>query len=458
MEHELIFDGRGGDIRYLTSLGIAAKGWDPIHRPRARRQTCDVVMLTFVLNVIEDAVNRATALQEAWKLTKAVLVVSARLQHERDEAHVRLRGDGWMTTRGTFQKFFDHRELGDFIQQTLHHEVIPATPGTFYLFRSAVEQECFLSRRFVVSSLPSYMRESDIEFVQDRVLLDELIKFFVSRGRLPIASELKSANQLRARFGSIAKAFRRLEVLTNRDEWVGLSQRRRVDLLVYLALKLFDGPYRMKDLSDQSQLDVRAHFVSLTNALELAKKLLYGVGRLSNIELACRSSGVGKLTPSALYFHVDAREWLPAILKVYEGCARRITGDMPHANIIKLSKNEKKVSYLNYPDFESDPHPGLVSSDVVNLLTGSHRIITYRRDETQPILHRKELFVHPKDPRRCSFEQITAEEERQGLYSSNQPIGTRGGWTRVVSESHSRTSDGRIPELDAGSTAGPGAE
>ena len=430
--------GRGADVRWLKSSGWRARGWDPVHLPRARRTSSATVAITYVLNVIEDLEERRETLVSAWALAEKVLVVSARLTDERDQAHSRPRSDGWVTSRGTFQKFFEHLELGGFIQNVTGVEPVPAAPGVYYVFREPSEREVFISRRYALRAPAPYQRKCDQSFIENRELLDELIEFFARHGRLPQKQEIASFSEVVRKFGSIARAFRVIEVATDRDEWVALSGRRRVDLLVYLALKLLDGPFRMNDLPPASQFDVRSHFGSLKSAMPLAQRLLFGVGKLSNIDLACRSSIVGKVTPSALYVHVDAYEHLPAILKVYEGCARRLLGDVPQATIIKLGRSEKKVSYLRYPTFDTEDHPGLDSSDVIDLASTSHRVLKYRKGDTQPILHRKELFIHKSDSRAASFAAVTRSEEQLGLYSATSLIGTRGGWNQVVEEAQMR--------------------
>lgn len=441
VEHGLIskrksfFDygcGRGADVEWIESMGWRARGWDPVHRPSTRRTKSDVVALTYVINVIEVPSERAKVVSEAWNLTNRVLIVSARLDDERDDAHVKPRADGWMTNRGTFQKFYEHLELGDWIQQVLKTEPISAAPGVWYVFRKSVDREEFLAKRYMIRIPAPRERKSDTAFKENRELLQELIDFFAIHGRLPVATELDQGTKLVEIFGSLARAFRVVEVVTDRDEWLRLSDRRRIDLLVYLALKEFDGDYKMSDLASTTQRDIRAHYRSLSQARLLARKLLFAVGSLDSISLACRSSTVGKLTPSALYVHIDAVEHLPAVLKVYEGCARRLIGDVPGANLIKLHRDTKKISYLAYPDFDSDPHPALHQSDIVDLVEQRLERRRYPHDGNVPILHRKETFLHRGDPRWEGFAEITAAEEKAGLYADTSTIGYRNQWQMLL--------------------------
>lgn len=424
--------GRGADVRWLLEQGWKAKGWDPVHSPTTRRTKTETVGLTYVVNVIEDPLERERTLRQAWELTLGVLIVSARLTDERDAAHVRPFRDGWMTTRGTFQRFYDHVELGDWIKGIVGVDPVAAAPGTYYVFRRRSEREAFQAKRYQHRVPAPGIRKSDRAYVAHRELLDQVITFFVEHGRLPVVTELDRGDELVHQFGSIAKAFRVIETVTDRAEWLHLADRRRVDLLVYLALRFLDGEYRMADLASQTQRDVRAHFGALANAQDNARKVLFGVGQLDNIGIACRSSLVGKQTPSALYVHVDALAYIPAVLKVYEGCARRIVGSIPDANIVKLHRDVKQVSYLSYPDFDEDPHPSLIRSDVVNLSDLRHSTRHYRDPDSAPILHRKELFLHGTDPRTELFAALTTAEVASGLYADPARIGIRHMWQQLL--------------------------
>lgn len=433
--------GRGADVGWLLEQGWKAKGWDPVHRPTTRRTKTETVGLTYVVNVIEDHLERERTLREAWDLTLGVLIVSARLTDERDTAHVRPFRDGWMTTRGTFQRFYDHVELGEWIKCTVGVDPVAAAPGTYYVFRRRSEREAFQAQRYQHRVPAPGIRKSDRAYVEHRELLEQLISFFVGHGRLPVVAELDRGGELVQQFGSVAKAFRVIETVTDRAEWLNLADRRRVDLLVYLALRFLDGDYRMADLAPQTQRDVRAHFGALASAQENARKVLFGVGQLDNIGIACRSSLVGKLTPSALYVHVDALAYIPAVLKVYEGCARRIVGAIPDANVVKLHRDVKQVSYLSYPKFDDDPHPSLVRSDVVSLSDLRHSTRHYRDADSAPILHRKELFLHGTDARAEVFAALTAEEIAAGLYADPARIGIRHMWQQLLRD-NALTFDG----------------
>ncbi len=133
-----VFDygcGRGGDVRQLDLRGISATGWDPAYRPEVPRSAADVVNLGYVVNVIEDPEGRAETLRGAWFLTRRLLIVSARLAFQREDKGQPF-GDGCLTDRNTFQKFFEQHELRDWIDRTLEVQSLPAAPPLFFSVRN----------------------------------------------------------------------------------------------------------------------------------------------------------------------------------------------------------------------------------------------------------------------------------------------------------------------------------
>jgi DNA phosphorothioation-associated putative methyltransferase len=111
-----IFDygcGKGDDLASLQAEGYTASGWDPHYAPDSPRHEAQVVNLGFVLNVIEDPAERVEALASAFRLTTGVLAVAVMLPAGQPG---RPWGDGVITTRNTFQKYFAQSELKDFLE------------------------------------------------------------------------------------------------------------------------------------------------------------------------------------------------------------------------------------------------------------------------------------------------------------------------------------------------------
>lgn len=435
-ESMTVFDygcGRGGDVRSLSALGFHADGWDPAHRPNAERQPADVVNLGYVVNVIEDPIERADTLRSAWDLARRLLVVSARLVWEsRDLVGIPM-GDGLVTRTGTFQKFFQQSELADWIRQVLEVEPVAAAPGIFYVFRDAADEQQFLAQR-VYSYRPRMRVDPHQMYEKYSDMLTPLMSFLSGHGRPPRQGELSADDEglVLEALGTLGRATQLIRQVTDADYWEQVRRQRRAELLIYVALSRFGRRPRFTQLGPTLARDIKAHFSTYREACLQADRLLYGTGDQTMIYLSARGSSVGKQTPTSLYVHRSALAQLPPLLQVYEGCARVLCGTIAQANLIKLSVTDSQVSYLTYPRFDRDAHPTLETAVTVNLkkLTVDWR--DYSRSENPPLLHRKEEFIGPDDTRRTLYERLTRAEVRAGLYEQPSSIGTLAGWQRTL--------------------------
>ena len=188
--------GRGDDLLRLQKMGIAVSGWDPAFFPDEERSPADVVNLGYVVNVVEDPDDRLVVLAAAWQLARKLLIVSARLDWEATDAAVDFQGDGIVTGRRTFQKFFTQEELRTWIERVLGRRPVAAAPGIFYVFRDEADEQSF-----AVGRVSRRRRTPGIDECRELVadhedLLEPLIAFFTDRGRLPATGELPTAPQL----------------------------------------------------------------------------------------------------------------------------------------------------------------------------------------------------------------------------------------------------------------------
>lgn len=424
--------GQGGDVRRLAAAGFDCAGWDPVHRPGGDRRPSELVNLGYVVNVIERAEERAAALRSAWALASKVLVVSARLKEEAKGTTCAAYEDGGLTRAGTFQKFYDQSELREWINQTLGSSAVAAAPGVFYVFREDSDREDFLSRRFRRRATAPKLRRSDVLFEQHRALLEPLMAFLATRGRLPVSGELPEAPALEEALGGIRSAYRIVARVTGEEQWERVRLERSEDLLVYLGLSRFERRPRMSELPLPLQLDIKAFFSNYTRACEQADELLFALGQPDFISQAMKGSAVGKETPAGIYVHVTALDRLPTLLRMFEGCARAYAGTVEGANLVKLHRGSPQVSYLSYPDFDQDPHPALATSLVVDLQAFRIAPRSYIESKNPPILHRKELFVAADYPGREKFARLTAAEDNASLYSHPDLIGTREAWEALL--------------------------
>ena len=426
--------GHGQDLELLKAQGFLGSGWDPAFSPGGARQEADVVNLGYVINVIEDPEERVATLRNAWNLCRCLLVVSAQV-HFPGRANDKVEfSDGILTGRGTFQKFFTQGELKAFIETELSAEAIPASLGIFYVFKDETLQQQYLANRYRRRAATPRKRISELRFEEHRDLLEPFMAAIAELGRLPEDEEFAQAGELIAKFGSGKRAFALVRRVTGPAEWDAIHDRRREDLLIYLALARFRKRPPLGQLPRTLQRDMRAFFGTYTKACQEADSLLFRAGDATAIDEACRRSPVGKLLPDDLYVHRSALDALEPLLRVYEGCGRAFLGEVEGANVIKIHRRSGKLSYLVYPEFDDDPHPALLRSIRVNLRTRQIDSNDYAQSANPPVLHRKETFLTADHPLHAKFARLTAQEEKHGLLDDPSGIGTREGWSTRLAE------------------------
>ena len=433
--------GCGEDVKQIANLGYSSSGWDPYYRPDAELEAADIVNLGYIINVIEDIAERRQALIRAWKLTRRVLIVSAQVLVDDRRRGLVAYGDGIVTNRNTFQKYYEQEELKLYIDQVLEVESIPAGLGIYVVFRNEAEAESFRASR-LYSSLSTPKIQAQVGNFEDyRELLTPLMDFYTRRGRLPVKGELSSEAAIKEEFRSYQRAFKVILQATSHQEWEEIAEQRRQDLLVYLALGKFSGRPTIRKLAPDIKADVKALFGSYKQACTIADLLLINVGDLQKIANLCKSSNVGKQLNGAIAVHISALEKLPPLLRLYEGCASRNFYRLENANIVKLYYNKPKITYLVYPEFDTQAHPVLQATmevDLHNLSVTYHDI----SDETNPlILHQKDTLVAPDYPSYKKFVRLTKKEQKSGLLENRDAIRRLHGWLRCLRE-HEVTIEG----------------
>src|SRR4051812_33566134 len=93
-----------------------------------------------------------------------------------------------------------------------------------------------------------------------------------------------------------------------------------------------------------------------------------------------------------------------------------------------------KLSYLAYPDFDTDPHPALLRCVRLSLRTRQLDCYDYSGSANPPVLHRKETLLAPDHPLHGKFARLTRQEEEHGLLANPAGIGTRSGWEARLRE------------------------
>jgi DNA phosphorothioation-associated putative methyltransferase len=427
--------GRGEDLELLSNEGFTCAGWDPAFRQDAPCAPADIVNLGYVINVIEQPLERAETLRSAWGIARQLLTVSAQvLMAGRGKEPIEF-GDGVLTGRGTFQKFFEQAELKKYLEDTLEAEAIPAGIGTFYLFKDEARRQQFLANRFRRHELLPRRRIAELRLEETRQALEPLMRCIAELGRVPGPDEFEDAAAIVERFGSLKRAFATIQKITDVETWESIARRHREDLLVYLALARFRKRPPLSVLPPSLQLDMKVFFGGYTKACAEADGHLYRAGDAAAIDQACKRSTLGKLLPDDLYVHRSALDSLEPLLRIYEGCGRAFLGEVEGANLIKIHRRSGKISYLVYPDFERDPHPALLRCVKLNLRSRQIDCYDYSQSVNPPVLHRKETFLLATDPLRSKFARLTSQEEKNGLLADSSGIGTKEGWAKRLLES-----------------------
>ena len=274
-------------------------------------------------------------------------------------------------------------------------------------------------------------KASERRFAEHIDDLEPLMDFLDQRGRLPRHGELPNEDVVNTEFGSPRAAFSLIRRVTNPDRWEAVEAKARANFLVYVALSAFGGRPRFSDLPHDLQYDAKDLFGSYRNAVEEADKLLYSIADTGLINQACGHAPVGKQTPDALYVHISALSRLPALLRVYQGAARALTGNVDDATIVKLHRLKPQVSFLMYPTFDTDPHPALEGSIIAQLDQQRLRFRNYTNSDNPPILHRKETFLADDHPLHDKFQRLTKQEENAGLLA-DADIGRRRQWQAAL--------------------------
>jgi len=425
--------GQGGDVERINKLGYPCSGWDPHYRPDVPLITADVVNLGYVINVIESQAERREALVKAWELTQQVLIVAAQVLIAQGNSQIAYE-DGIITSRNTFQKYYDQEELKLYIDQVLGVDAVPVALGIYFVFRDEAQAQSFRASRFRSRVSIPKVQLNNKRFEDYKELLTPVMTFFTERGRLPTLEELPETEALSTEFGNLRRAFQIVLQATNPQEWDAISDRRRQDLLVYLALSHFGHRPKLRDLTAVVQTDIKALFGGYQPACAAADLMLMSLGNLDIVEERCKSSAIGKKLPRSLWVHVSAIETLDPLLRLYEGCASRTIGRPEEANVIRFHCRKPKITYLVYPNFDAEPHPALHTTMQIDLRDLHVHYRDYDLSDNPPLLHQKDLLVAPDYPGYEKFAKLSRQEEDWGLLEDWKQIGDQRGWQKCLED------------------------
>jgi DNA phosphorothioation-associated putative methyltransferase len=427
---ESFFDygcGHGGDVEAIGKLGHHSNGWDPVHAPDAPKQPADVVNLGFVLNVIEDPAERVEALLDAWNITRRVLLVSTLIAGQEAYDEIQTFGDGVITRRDTFQKFFEPAEIQSLLEDSLHTEAVPIGLGIYLVFRDTADLHDFLaqrSRRFIdweslsrkLGLLRALKAKRD-PYDTHRELLDAYWESVLELGRMPREEEFERLAEVRQACGSLPRALQLFIDRFGEPTFNAARQRRKEDLLVFIAAAQLRRKIPFNQLSPRLQRDLRSFFGSYANAEEKAREVMFAAGDSDELEIAVAQLGFGHLDDREGHFtiHRSLLDELPLILRVYVECAARLYGNPREADLIKIHLHSRKLTFHYYRDFEKDPLPELLTRIKIDLRRLFVSVIDHTNGTEHQLLFFKERFLPKDHPDRPKMDRFGAKLRKLGL-------------------------------------------
>jgi DNA phosphorothioation-associated putative methyltransferase len=427
---ETFFDygcGLGADVRALVALGYSASGWDPAHASTGERQPSDVVNLGFVLNVIEDPAERVEVLVAAWGLTRRLLVVSTLIRGQENYSDFRCFGDGLLTSRNTFQKYFDPGEIQALIEDTLESEAVPVAMGIYFVFREVAQLQDFLSARTQrlidwenLSSrlgLRRALRQKTDPYDTHRELLDGFWATAVGLGRVPREDEFDRLSEIRAACGSLPKAMALFMERFGQATFDAARSKRREDTLVYVAAARLRKRVPFSQLSPRLQRDIQSFFGSYAEAEKHALEILFAAGDVDELALSVQRLGFGWWDPAEQQFtvHRSLLDELPVILRVYVECGARLFGNPRESDLIKFHIRSRKLTFQIYDDFDGAAFPELRLRIKIDLPKLFVTVLEQRHAQERQILYFKERFVGPDYPNLATFRRIGVRLRKLGL-------------------------------------------
>jgi DNA phosphorothioation-associated putative methyltransferase len=401
-----------------------------VHAQETAREPSDVVNLGFVLNVIEDPAERVEVLASAWGLTRRLLVVSTLIHGQEVYGNFRCFNDGILTSRNTFQKYFEPAEIQALIEDALECEAVPVALGIYFVFRDVAELQDFHSQRtqrFIDWEALSHrlglrraLRQKQDPYDSHRDLLDQFWQVAVNLGRVPRGDEFERLDEVRVACGSIPKAMSLFIERFGQATFDAARARRREDTLVYVAAARLRKRVPFTKLSAKLQRDIQSFFGSYPEAERHALEVMFAAGDVDELALAIQQLGFGWWDAHEQQFtvHRSLLDELPALLRVYVECGARLFGNPREADLIKFHLRSKKLTFQIYDDFDCAAFPELKLRIKIDLPRLFVTVLEQQHAKDRQILFFKERFVGSSYPGRQKMEQVGTRLRQLGFDSN----------------------------------------
>ena len=432
-EETTFFDygcGKGEDLYFLSKMKLKANGFDRFFQPHNSKIKSDIVNLGFVINVIEDPMERISVLNDAFALAQDLLVVSVMIRDTVVQAGETEYGDGIITSWSTFQRYYTQREFRKYLEMNLNTQITVAGLGVFYIFKNPEWHQKYIESRVKISHTSIL---SELKLQEHNRILGEWLSAYHELGRLPSKSEFKDYKYIQRFYGTIEKAEESIRTELGEETFRENTRKRKERVIIEICKTITknNGLPKKKDLSLSTQSDIQMLFSSFTDAINTSMSELKSLSDLSIVSKYINQSSVGKILPDDIYIHRDSLEYAPEMLQILIELAKIILPSDIDYNIIKIARNSWHVTFLYYPTFMEEAHPSLYHSMKVLLHKNQLGYREYKNSENPPILHRKETFLHSNHLRYEEFSALTSAEEEAGLLS-RRDIGFKKKWEDLL--------------------------
>ncbi|MSQ81874.1 MAG: hypothetical protein EXR77_03030 [Myxococcales bacterium] len=184
------------------------------------------------------------------------------------------------------------------------------------------------------------------------------------------------------------------------------------DLLVHLALQVFERRRSFSALPAAVQAEIARFFASEDDALNAARVLLFSA---SNPELVATASEAAAAAGVAyfeardgLYVTSGRLGQLPPVLRVFIGCGEQLYGDATGTAVIKVHDRSGKLTFHVYDDFWGQPVPKLLERAKIDLRRQRIDFFAYdgQPHDPQPLYFKSKWLVagdHLYDDQ-CAFD------------------------------------------------------
>lgn len=408
-----IFDygcGRGDDLRELEAHGLDAIGWDPNFKPDTDKLVSDIVNIGYVINVIEDQDERIEAVMGAWELTNRLMVVSAMLASESYLEQFTPYKDGVITSRNTFQKYFNQAELKTYIESIVECEAIAVAPGIYYVFKDRELEQQFLKNRnkrhyqwqHKTAPVPTSEENKRLLFSKNAELLESFWIVCLGFGRCPANDEFSRSSEIAEVIGSNKKAFKLVSDWYDIDEFETSAKMRKEDLTLYFALELFGKRKPYTQQPEDLKRDIKAFFGNYSTAQYEAKELLFSIANIEMIMdeclLATKYLPASKLDyendqPHSLTFHKKFLDMLSPTLRIYVHAGLQLYGELDDIQLIKIHITSGKLTLLGYSGFDDCPLPQLTERVKIKMAVQDVDFFDYINELKRPVLLDKIKYI-----------------------------------------------------------------